>query len=1204
MVGLEYPIKLKHKNLLPGSEIITVPGGQFDALVRDQDYTIDYKNGIVTIALTGIVATLPQVHTSDVVDLNISYRRKVNFSEEFILESHVEVFNEVAIVSDVFQLTVTNGPVLDVFRAFNRTTGELYTVSSFLNKTIFITGSNTPRAVDLARQTSLLRTRVISNGQFDNTLGIILPEDLQPAKEHKLTSANIIQADTLFKFLVRGGVDIVENIYEIEVTPQASGVELYTGSTILRRATRRLISNVDFVATINATTMLLTVTLTATGKAVIGSNSVFYRLNKTYPIQGQSLFEGANITESEHRLAFVEDFLSEVVSFGADSLAHLLGFEPFIKKGQEVDEFVFPSLVVTNQAGTITFVEGTDYVVDTAFKRLIRVSTSTTLLPHATIKVIYVDQEDFFASITIMQDVVLVDYDYGSNALNWTPSFTDTVFEERRELAEDTRFVTLSQFPADKEVIVFRTLDNQRVQQINVVDVDLVSKRIQLDPVPATTTYIIEYTARDQVIDPGTNYFISYRYGARKRALMDNFATLLGITTGTVIRTETFDLVNGQGKVVLGTVPSDHTRILIYATGDPDKTPLATAKTFDTSTDTLFFTNVISAGNYTIEYPVVGFQTEQLRTAIIALLQSFILGPTRESLVLLVQALTGIEPDVIESLSNGFNLTSGTDSDFLNPLPPVISPPLSDGSSSIEFAPSRFNNGVSLKAANNAWISYSALNNLRVEEGSFSFLLGTLWDGDDERPHHLFDMVGTDNFTNRITLYKNKRGSLAFEIHDKHSKLHRVTTDINRIVRNEIIFLEEGQSSVRLAHSPAYTIVDLNNNQQSDIFEANRTEFIITPIFGGIAGLGLNITTLVQISDDPSFVTQIGQAAVAAKLRALANVYESHQGKLTVQTEKSFIEGCQLFDNVLLELAERGHDVHLFIDLPQSVISDQERELYILERRNLLNAIGIEAGDKDGIAGGFEIDNFASVFPELGLDYASAFIDPLTNEGLVDRTDVFRASLGPEFSIPDPEGALVYMPGDVNIDFQKNPMIVQSFIPITNSLLSAAAMARPDVINSWYFVVNVNDFTVPETVLFNGWITSVVDPLVQTGRVFWRTLSGTLTVFREYEKFLEINRNRVRFVTGSYGSYGVYGYGGLQEIKALTWDEVHNLLSFTPIEKSGFYLFSYISGFSKFEEAEHFITCTWKLHTRDQMPPVVKMFLDGELVNHKIFGDL
>jgi len=67
---------------------------------------------------------------------------------------------------------------------------------------------------------------------------------------------------------------------------------------------------------------------------------------------------------------------------------------------------------------------------------------------------------------------------------------------------------------------------------------------------------------------------------------------------------------------------------------------------------------------------------------------------------------------------------------------------------------------------------------------------------------------------------------------------------------------------------------------------------------------------------------------------------------------------------------------------------------------------------------------------------------------------------------------------------------------------------------------------------------------------------------------------------------------------------VKKTLTFDSVDKAGYYLFSYIAGFSKFEEAEHQITCTWKLHTKDSQPPVIKMFLDGDLVNHKTFGDL
>ena len=854
-------------------------------------------------------------------------------------------------------------------------------------------------------------------------------------------------------------------------------------------------------------------------------------------------------------------------------------------------------MIVTNQGETITYVENEDYVIDTAFRRLVRVPTSTNLLALSTVKVHYIDNETFVVdNVNLTQDVVVVDYDYGTNSLDWSPSFVEEDTEETVDLREGSRFITLQKFPADTNVVVFRN-----AQELTVISVEPEFKRVTIEPAPATDTYTVQYTSREQPIDPNETYFVSYRYGARRRALVDNFAALLGITTGTVTRNESFDLINNQNNVQLANSVSDFERVVIYLTGDPDKTPVSTATAFDPSINTLHFTPIINAGNHTIDYPVVGFDREQLRTAILGLLVAFQLGPTKDAIVQLVAAMTGLEPLVIESLTNGFLLTNDEESDFLKPLDPVESPLLSDGTRSIAFTPSRFNAGLELKASRNAWVGYGALNNVRVEEGSFSFLLGTFWDGDDRQSHQFFDLQGTDEFTNRITLYKNKRNSLVFEIHDENSRLHRVTTDITRIPRNEILFLEEGQNSAQLQFSPANTVVDLDSDGQADIFGANRTEFIITPIFGGAEGLGLNITTLIQISNDSSYLNETTQRAVASKLRSLVDTYERYNAKLTIQTELTFIQGSTQFDNILLELVTRGHDVHLFLDIPQDVISDEERDVYILERRNALVNLGINAGSRDGVAGGYVVDDFATRFPDLGLDYASGFIDPVTGETLDNRTDVFRASMDSDFSIPDPNGRLVYLPGDMDIEIQTNPMITQSFIPITNSLLTAIASANPDVINSWYFVLNVEDFSSAEIILIDRWLDLTVSPLVATGRAFWRTLSGTFQVFREFEEFLNVNMNRIRFTTAPYGSYG---YGGTQVIRALQWDETTNTITFDPIEKEGFYLFSYIAGFTKYEEAEHHITATWKLHTNDAQPPMIKLFLDGELVNFKTFGDL
>jgi len=1192
-----YSIQLEHGNLVPGSEVITVSGGQFDALVKDQDYTIDYVNGIVNILLDGGVARLPGVRTND-TNLSITYRRKVDFTKEANLDSHIEVYGEITKVSGIFEVSVAQKPINSVFRVFNKTTGEEYSIVSYLNDTVSFSGVTAPRTLDLTDTPAEFRDRSFTGSDFINTIAAVLPDELKPAKEHLISTSTGITAWTLFKYLIQGGITVPQSTYAIEITSNVSNIKLITGSPILRRCTKELIQGTDYTAITDDTQHTLTIQFTSTGLNAIQNNSVFYQLSKSFGIYDQILLDNTDITVTEHQFIFHENYISEVSAFGPDGFAYLQKLQLFVKKGQEVDNLLYPAFIVTNRAGDTSYVFGVDYTLDPVYERLVRIETGA-IASLQLVNVIYKDEESFtIDQITIAQDVVLVDYDHGTNSIDWTPSFIDVPIQEVRQLVKDLRFVTLKEMMANDAITMYRTLSNGTIQSVNITNVDLLNHRIQFDPLPENDTYYIDYIARTQAIDPGTNYFVTYQCGARREALINNYAELLGLTTGITTRTEQFDMVTKQSSVQLGFTPADPTKSVIYETSDPEKAPVTTITAFDASTNTLHFIPIISAGKYSVDYPVTGFQTEALRKAVQGLLEAVRLGPTKLSIERAVERFTGITPTVVDALNDGFKLTNGTDSDYLAPLPPVVSPPLSDGSSSIAYAASRFNTGLELKANNNAWVAYSALNDLRVDEGSFSLLLGTLWDGDDKQSHYLLDMVGTNEFTNRITLYKNKRNSLVFEIHDADSNVHRVTTDVTWIPRKEIHYLNKGQNQVKLAYPPSYTIMDFNANGQSDIFEANRTEFVITPIYGGPSGLGLNITVLIQIPNDPTFATEAGQGGIANKLRTTASIFEGHGAKLTIQTEMSFIQGCKYFDNVLLELFKRGHDVHLFLDIPANVISDEDRDIYILERRNALAEIGIGGATTDGVAGGYVIGDFATRFPALGFEYASAYKDPMTGESLPFHTEVFRASSGPDFTIPDPNGNLVYLPGDTGIDFQHNPMIVQSFIPITNSLITAMLKSSPDRVNTWYFVLGINDFTNYETILMEQWLINTVDPLVATGRVAWRTLLTSYNLFLEYEKFLQVNRNRVR--SDGYG----YGYGGIQLIRALQWNQVKKTLTFDSVDKAGYYLFSYIAGFSKFEEAEHQITCTWKLHTKDSQPPVIKMFLDGDLVNHKTFGDL
>jgi hypothetical protein len=188
----------------------------------------------------------------------------------------------------------------------------------------------------------------------------------------------------------------------------------------------------------------------------------------------------------------------------------------------------------------------------------------------------------------------------------------------------------------------------------------------------------------------------------------------------------------------------------------------------------------------------------------------------------------------------------------------------------------------------------------------------------------------------------------------------------------------------------------------------------------------------------------------------------------------------------------------------------------------------------------------------------------------------------------------------MDIAFQKNPMIVQSFTTITDSLYSALEKTQIGTVNNWYFAINISEFEVFEIALFDSWLVDTITPLVNIGKVRLTHLTEAYMLFRENENLLGLNAHKTRISPIPYGDY----WGGTQEVRALSWDELTNRLTFDAVERAGYYLFSYISGFSKYEEAENLITCVWKLHTTDGQPPMVRLYLNGELKNHKTFGEL
>lgn len=156
---------------------------------RPGEYSINYQTGEINVfgedqtnSGTGYappamdylyrkiyINNLDYVFDSDISELALNSTRnlsgiqaKISFQyedvfadgEDFISSSHIESLNERVenrLIND-FQIKTLNYPITNVFRIFNESTGEIYSITRFNDSTITFSGNNPPKQVEVARE--------------------------------------------------------------------------------------------------------------------------------------------------------------------------------------------------------------------------------------------------------------------------------------------------------------------------------------------------------------------------------------------------------------------------------------------------------------------------------------------------------------------------------------------------------------------------------------------------------------------------------------------------------------------------------------------------------------------------------------------------------------------------------------------------------------------------------------------------------------------------------------------------------------------------------------------------------------------------------------------------------------------------------------------------------------------------------------------
>lgn len=186
---------------------------------------------------------------------------------------------------------------------------------------------------------------------------------------------------------------------------------------------------------------------------------------------------------------------------------------------------------------------------------------------------------------------------------------------------------------------------------------------------------------------------------------------------------------------------------------------------------------------------------ERYRDAVTGALESFIIGPTIPAMKSLVESITHVEPEIIESVFNVWSLGNS-----------LLTPRGIETTGTFALAPAKFGNGVLVNQPGQT-ITFPVSSNLKLEQGSFQCWVLPEWNGLDNDAaltfniqrggvtvlptsvfigaaeyHPIYDLLG--NFTvdkNANTLgtpNKNKDGIFVYYDYDKSGLFKRWYCDV------------------------------------------------------------------------------------------------------------------------------------------------------------------------------------------------------------------------------------------------------------------------------------------------------------------------------------------------------------------------------------------------------------------------------------------
>ncbi len=257
-------------------------------------------------------------------------------------------------------------------------------------------------------------------------------------------------------------------------------------------------------------------------------------------------------------------------------------------------------------------------------------------------------------------------------------------------------------------------------------------------------------------------------------------------------------------------------------------------------------------------------------------------------------------------------------------------------------------------------------------------------------------------------------------------------------------------------------------------------------------------------------------------LRLLAAVVEKHSGVLTVQVQTPFTQiVADTGSTILRDLQAHGHEIGLHFNEyahlganPQTLPVDTWAAA-LSEEVGIIKETGV-TGPIRYLSGGYLFPGILQAASQAGLDVMSDYQNPRTQltDALVLGVNPWRPAGGPgdrgltAFARNDPKGKVVYLPDGkfrrVDYDLRRNQIGDAAYFQyLTGELQNSLKSAQAGKVNVFHITIRPGELVGARNqpyALLDRWLSTIVDPLVRSGKAQWATFSEMADAYSGWEK--------------------------------------------------------------------------------------------------------